>query len=270
LSIMRLACVQLEPRDDQELEPVLRSARRKVLEAAPADLIILPELWSTGYFAFDEYAERAQPLDGPIVSWGQSLALEAETHLHLGSFLERRPDGSLANTSVVFAPDGSTLAEYRKIHVFGYGSREAELVEEGDSVVVTEVAGTTLGLAICYDLRFPELFRRLVQMGAECIAVPATWPRARRSHWTALLHARAIENLCVVAGCNASGYNCGVEIGGGSLIIDPWGDSLAEAGPGEMAISAIVDLGEVRKLRAEFPALADRRDWIVSRATSDP
>jgi predicted amidohydrolase len=256
-----VACVQLEPRAG-DADDLVEVVRERVLAAARTDLVVLPELWNAGYFAFDRYAERAEPLDGPTVTAMRKLAAEARVHLVLGSVLERRSGGALANTSVVIAPDGEVRDVYRKIHVFGYGSRESELVQPGDRPVVVDVGGVRLGLAICYDLRFPELFRRLVDLGAECVAIPASWPRAREAHWELLPRARAVENLCGVVTCNATGVNEGVAIAGGSQVVGPLGEVLARAGSGPEVLTADLDLDQIRSWRREFPALADRQPWL--------
>jgi predicted amidohydrolase len=266
VSTLRVACLQVEPRGEEDVDGLLDRVRQRVRAAGHVDLLLLPELWSVGYFAFDHYVERAEPLDGPTTSAMQELAAEVGVHLHLGSLLERQADGSSFNTSLVFGPDGSILGAYRKIHVFGYGSQEAALVQGGTEPVVVDIGSTLLGLAICYDLRFPELFRAVVDRGAECIAVPATWPHERTAHWNALLRARAIENLCGVIACNAAGRNGGVEICGGSMVLGPWGDVLATAGPGEETVRAEINLAALRDVRREFPALDDRRAWLRSGA----
>ena len=148
---------------------------------------------------------------------------------------EAGADGNdLANTSLLLGADGERLAVYRKIHRFGFGAGEPKLMEAGGDVVVTEIpSGTggsvTVGLSTCYDLRFPELYRRQVEAGAELFLVPAAWPAARVAHWTLLGRARAVENQCVVVQCNTAGTHAGYEMGGRSQVVTASGEVLAEA-----------------------------------------
>lgn len=255
---MRVACVQIEPRGAQPRARFLDEVGAGMRAAPGADLYVLPELWSIGYFAFDRYADEAEPLDGPTVTAMAHVARSLDAHVHVGSVLERGDDGGLYNTSVLLSPDGEVKAAYRKMHVFGHQSRERELVSAGDEIVVADVLGTRVGLAICYDLRFPELFRRMVDQGAELFVVPATWPAARAEHWSLLLQARAVENLAVVIGCNATGTNGGVPIGGRSAVVGPWSDVLARAESSAGVLTADVDPDSIREARANFSALADR------------
>jgi len=228
--------------------------------ARGADLVVLPELWSPGYFAFDAYTERAEPLDGPTVAAGRAWARELDTHLHLGSILERDRHGRLFNTAVLIAPDGAVVHTYRKVHVFGYGSREAELLTPGEELDVVETSLGRIAATTCYDLRFPELWRGLVDLGAQTVVVPAAWPAARREHWRLFTTCRAVEQQIFVIACNAVGVqNGGVEVGGHSRVVDPWGVVLAEAGTDEGVTFCEIDPAAVERVRAEFPVLADRR-----------
>lgn len=232
---------------------------RMVTHARGADLVVLPELWAPGYFAFDRYAELAEPLEGDTVSAGRDWARALQAHVHLGSILERSPQGSLHNTAVLIAPDGQILHSYRKVHVFGYQSREAELLTEGDTVSAVDTVLGPIGSTTCYDLRFPELWRALVDAGAETVAVPAAWPAARRAHWQLFTTTRAVEQQILVIACNAVGEQHGTTLGGHSRIVDPWGEVLTEAGTEEGLTFCEVDLTAVEQVRTEFPVLADRR-----------
>nr|WP_211178002.1 carbon-nitrogen family hydrolase [Pseudonocardia acidicola] len=231
-----------------------------VADAAGADLVVLPELWGPGYFAFDAYAERAEPLNGDTVAAGREWAHRLNCHLHLGSVLERSADGRLHNTAVLIGPDGTVLHSYRKMHVFGYQSREAELLTPGDSIAVADTALGAVAATTCYDLRFPELYRALVDAGAETVVVPAAWPAARLAHWRLFTSCRAVEEQVLLVACNAVGeQNGGVVLGGHSRVVDPWGQVLAEADDREGITVADVDPGIVAAVRADFPVLADRR-----------
>lgn len=257
--VMRVALVQV---DSPDAEPVPdRRARVDdlVRSAAGADLVVLPELWAAGYFAFDSYAGEAEPFDGPTVTAARGWARELNAHVHLGSFVERGPDGRLCNTAVLVAPDGEVAHVYRKIHVFGYQSREAELLTPGDDV---RVAATTFGpvaATTCYDLRFPELWRGLVDGGARLVIVPAAWPAARLAHWRLFTSGRAVEQQIVLIACNATGTHGGAELGGHSRVVDPWGTVLTEAATEPGITWCDVDADEVERARTRFPVLADRR-----------
>lgn len=253
-----VALLQIEPRRDQDRQDHLASVMRQVQDLRGADLIVLPELWNVGYFSFDAYAAEAEAVPGSTTERLGELARSMEATLHAGSILERHPQsGDLYNTSVVFSPQGTVIATYRKMHVFGYQSRERELVSGGSSTASFEIGGAQAGLSICYDLRFPEIFRTQADDVALYV-VPATWPAARVSHWRALLRARAIENQAFVIGCNAAGANGGVELGGHSAVIDPLGEVLAEAVAEPTTLRTKIDLEAVRTTRADFPALRDR------------
>lgn len=234
------------------------AAASLVEQSAGAALVILPELWTVGYFAFDDYERSAEPLDGPTLELIAEAARRIQAHVVLGSFIERTPDG-LHNTTAVLAPDGGLLATYRKVHVFGYGSRETELVMPGDGPVTVATELGVLGLATCYDLRFPELFRLMVDEGAEVFVIPAAWPDARREHWRLLARARAVENQAYVLTCNGAGGEGSATLAGHSAIIDPWGEVIAEAGESATTLTGLVDVSRVTDARATFPALADRR-----------
>lgn len=259
MSTIDLACVQLGPAGETSVSQRVAEVVDLVTSLGDADVVVLPEMWPQGYFAFDEYRAVAQPADGEIASALSEAARRASVHLVGGSFVEARPDGRLHNTSLVFGPGGERLALYRKVHVFGYGSRESELVSHGEGPAVVEASFGGIGLAICYDLRFPELFRSEVDAGAKVFVVPAAWPEARVEHWRLLLRARAVENLAFVVGCNGAGRDHDVDVGGFSAIIEPRGDVLAEAGAEPTVLRARLDLDAVDAYRDDFPALDDRR-----------
>lgn len=230
-----------------------------VIDAAGADLVVLPELWLTGYFHFDEYEKSAEPLDGDTVTAGREWARTLGCHLHLGSIVEKAPDSRLYNTSVLIDPDGAAVHSYRKMHVFGYRSRERDLITPGNTLEVTETALGPLAASTCYDLRFPELWRVLVDRGAKLVVVPSAWPARRIDHWRLFTAARAVEQQVFVAACNAVGEQAGERLGGCSRVVDPWGEVLVEGGSAEDIAACEVDMGVVDQVRAEFPVLADRR-----------
>ncbi len=230
-----------------------------VAAAADADLVVLPELWPNGAFAYDRWEATAEQLDGALVDRLSDAARSASVVLHAGSFIERHPDGSLTNTALVFERDGSLNAVYRKIHLFGFSEGEPKYLAAGTEVVVADTSVGHLGLATCYDLRFPEMFRRLADDRADLIIVPAGWPEKRIEHWTILARARAIENQLPVVAVGTAGTHGGVEMGGASLIVDALGVPIAEAGKSEEILWADVDPAVTRAWRERFPARGDRR-----------
>ncbi|CAM5259461.1 Hydrolase OS=Streptomyces glaucescens OX=1907 GN=SGLAU_17615 PE=3 SV=1 [Streptomyces glaucescens] len=255
---MRASLIQIAADEGESVETRRRRVASLVREQAGADLVVLPELWTTGAFAYEEFGREAEPLDGPTHEAMAKAASDTGVWLHAGSIPERAPDGTLYNTSLVFSPSGELAAAYRKIHRFGFDKGEAVLMGAGRDAVTVRLPGTTLGLATCYDLRFPELFRALVDAGAETLVVPAGWPERRRSHWTLLAQARAVENQAFVLACGTAGTHAGVPQAGHSIVVDPWGEVLAEAGPGEQVLTVDLDPGRVAVTRDQFPALKDR------------
>ncbi|MBO4210545.1 carbon-nitrogen family hydrolase [Micromonospora echinofusca] len=256
---MRVSLVQVESPAGEPVAARRERVGQLVAEARGADLVVLPELWAPGYFAFDRYPERAEPLDGDTVQAGREWARDLGCLLHLGSVLERDTDGRLYNTALLIDATGAIVHRYRKIHVFGYRSREAELVTPGQGVTVTRTALGPTAATTCYDLRFPELWRALVDAGAETVVVPAAWPAARRHHWRLFTSCRAVEEQIVLVACNAVGTQSGTVLGGYSRVVDPWGEVLVEADDREGITSCEVDLDVVARARTEFPVLRDRR-----------
>ena len=267
---MRVALVQLAYGDDEPAEARVARVAGLVADLSGHDLVVLPELWAPTGFGYSLWAERAEPLDGPWAATMAELARSAGVTLHAGSFVERLPepgpDGNeLSNTSLLFSASGDRLAVYRKVHRFGFGSGEPKLMEAGTEVVVVDVpagGGATVpaGLSTCYDLRFPELYRRQLDAGAELFVVPAAWPAARVGHWRLLGRARAVENQCVVVQCNTAGTHAGTEMGGHSQVVAATGEVLAEAtADTEEVLSVELDLSVTTAYRRSFPVLADRR-----------
>jgi len=266
---VRLALAQI----DVESGAVERNRRRAldaIADAADrgADLVALPEIFNVGYFAFDDYSRTAEPLDGPTLSAVADAAAEREIGVLAGSVVEdlaatedaaTSADEGLANTSVLFDRDGTRLAVYRKHHLFGYESAEAELLVPGESLGVATFDGATVGMTTCYDLRFPELYREIAERGAELILVPSAWPYPRVEHWKLLPRARAVENQLFVAAVNGSGSDGDATLLGRSTVYDPWGTALASTGDEPDLVVTDVDLGRVDRVREEFPAWHDRR-----------
>ncbi|MFE1308345.1 carbon-nitrogen family hydrolase [Streptomyces sp. NPDC058755] len=255
---MRASLIQIAVEEGESVADRRQRAASLVREQAGADLVVLPELWTTGAFAYAEFGPEAEPLEGPTYEVMAKAASDAGVWLHAGSIPERDPDGPLYNTSLVFSPSGDLAAAYRKIHRFGFDKGEAVLMGAGRDLVTVRLPGTTLGVATCYDLRFPELFRSLVDAGAETLVIPAGWPERRRAHWTLLAQARAVENQAFVLACGTAGTHAGVPQAGHSIVVDPWGEVLAEAGAGEEILTVVFDPAKVTATREQFPALKDR------------
>lgn len=233
-----------------------------VRDHAASDLVVLPELWPVGAFTHHRFEELAEPAaEGPTAELLGQAAAQAGVWLHAGSVIERDTDGTLYNTSLVFSPDGELVARYRKIHRFGFDQGEAVLLGAGSEPLTVQAGDATLGLATCYDLRFPELFRQLTDSGAQIFVVPAGWPAKRAAHWDLLIRARAVENQAYVLACGTAGSHGDTPQAGRSAIIDPWGETLAQAADpvtGEQVVTADLDLAVVAKTREAFPTLKDR------------
>jgi predicted amidohydrolase len=265
--ILRAAAIQLTATPDKarNLEAADRLVRRAARDGAR--LIVLPEKWSVLGRGTDLLA-GAEPLDGPAVAWARDAAHELGVDLVAGSISER-VDGEekLRNTSLHIGPDGDIRAVYRKLHMFdvevdGTVYRESEHEAPGDEVVLSATAdGTPLGLTVCYDIRFPELYRILAVQGARILTIPAAFTvPTTRDHWEVLVRARAIEDQCFVIAANQVGEHVqGLRSGGRSMIVDPWGLVLAQAADRETVITADLDLDAQAAIRERLPSLANRR-----------
>jgi deaminated glutathione amidase len=275
---LRVAAVQLNSSADQAGNLATADRLTRAAAAQGAQLIVLPEKW-TAMGSEQELRDSAQALDGAAVSWARETARELRIDLVAGSILEAVPgQAKLANTSVHVGPDGEIIAVYRKIHMFdvevaGRVYRESELEQPGEEIVLSRTAcGVELGLSVCYDLRFPELYRILAVRGARIITIPAAFTLATtRDHWETLVRARAIEDQAFVIAANQFGaHPAGQHSGGRSMIVDPWGIVLAQAADGEGAILAELDLDRQLEIRASLPSLANRRPEAYDWAQRDP
>ncbi len=226
-----------------------------------ADLIILPELWNIGFLSFDQYLSEAEEVDGPTLAALRDLARESNAYLHTGSFVERDRD-HLFNSSYLLSPEGDILANYRKVHLFGHESKEPQILTPGDTLAVADTPFGKVGMATCYDLRFPEMFRKMVEMGANIFLVCSAWPYPRLEHWLMLNRVRAFENQSFLVSANSVGRSRGRTFVGHSMIVDPWGIVLASGGDEELVITSKIDMEEINRARTRFPALADRVDWL--------
>ncbi|MFJ8073606.1 carbon-nitrogen family hydrolase [Streptomyces sp. NPDC096176] len=256
---MRASLIQIAVEPDESVDSRRRRVASLVREQQDAELVILPELWPVGAFAYQQFEREAESPTGPTYEAMAKAASDAGVWLHAGSVVEKAADGTLYNTALVISPAGELVATYRKIHRFGFDKGEAVMMGAGEDLVTVHLPDLTIGLATCYDLRFPELFRGLVDAGAQALVVPAGWPARRREHWTLLARARAVENQAYVLACGTAGTHADVEQAGHSIVVDPWGEVLAEAGVGEEVITVDLDPARVASTREVFPALKDRR-----------
>jgi len=261
------AAVQLTSTPDRARNLEAADRLTRAAAAAGAALVVLPEKWAV-LGDPEQTAAGAEPFDGPSLSWARATAAELGIDLVAGSFVERVPGQERgANTSVHVGPDGDVVAAYRKMHMFDVevgGRRYEESAHEapGEEIVLSRTAGgLELGLSICYDLRFPELYRILAVRGARAFAVPAAFTLATtREHWEILVRARAIEDQAFVIAANQIGEHApGMRSGGRSMIVDPWGVVLAQAPDRETFVLAELDLGAQADVRARVPSLANRR-----------
>lgn len=253
-----VSAVQLPSLEGKSLWEAFEAVDEATAPLKDSDLVLLPEIWTPGYFAFDRYADAAGSAD-EIRSFLSQRAKNLGAHLHGGSFVERR-DGQLYNTSVLYDPTGSEIATYSKIHLFGYGSREPEVLTPGEMPTVVDTEVGRLGLVVCYDLRFPELFRHMTDRGVEMVLVASAWPHPRVHAWSTLLRARALENQTYLLAANGVGpTESGPTLCGHSAIVDPWGVAVAAAGDEPANVSTVIDLARVDDTRNRFRQLADRR-----------
>jgi predicted amidohydrolase len=263
---LRVAAVQLNSTADKAANLAVADRLTRAAADDGATLNVLPEKW-TAIGRDDDLRAAAESLDGPAVMWARELARELAIDLVAGSITERLAGGRLANTSVHVGPQGDIQAVYRKLHMFdveieGRVYHESALEDPGDEIVLSATAqGVELGMAICYDLRFPELFRILALRGARVVVLPAAFTLpTTRDHWDTLVRARAIEDQVFVVAANQVGAHPGGHRSGGrSMIVDPWGVVLSQAGEGEGHIVADLDLDRQLEIRAQLPSLANRR-----------
>jgi predicted amidohydrolase len=262
---LRVAAVQLNSTGDKARN--LEIAERLVRTAAGdgAELVALPEKWNL-LAGGEELLAGAEALDGPSLGAARGWARELGVHLLAGSISEQGPAGKAFNTSVLIGPGGDDLAAYRKIHMFdvdlgGVAYRESEHEEAGEEIITAALPEATVGLSVCYDLRFPELFRILAVRGAGVLTVPSAFTRATgRDHWEVLLRARAIENQAFVLAPNQVGEAPpNFDSNGRSMIVDPWGVVLATAPDEECFVAAELDFSVQERVRESLPSLANRR-----------
>jgi deaminated glutathione amidase len=278
---MRAAAVQLNSTDeyDRNLEVAERLVRGAAADGA--ELVVLPEKW-TVLGSGKAIRDAAEPLDGPALSAAAGWARDLGIFLVAGSVPELVPgQEKLANTSVMFGPDGERRATYRKIHMFDVdvgdvSYRESEIEQAGDRIELGDADEAKVGLTVCYDLRFPELYRILAVRGARVITVPSAFTeRTGRDHWEVLIRARAIENqVFMVAAGQIGDAPPHYRSYGRSMIVDPWGVVLAQAPDTECFVAADLDFGSQDRIRERLPSLRHRRpeayEWPEAAAMGAP
>lgn len=235
-----------------------RTMTRMVADASrrKSTLIVLPELWSTGY-DLKNARQQASELNSGIFQHMSTAATKANSAI-VGSVLEKR-GLEVSNSAAFFNPSGQMLGVYRKVHLFRLFD-EDQYLQQGMSLLTLDLPWGPTGFAICYDLRFPEIFRKYaIENHCRMIIIPAEWPIQRIEHWRALLIARAIENQCYIVACNTAGESGGVTYGGHSMIIDPWGKIVIEAGETPQLVTAEIELDAVDEARKKIPVFEDLR-----------
>ncbi len=256
---MTTLTISLGQMDVKQGDPQANLAQVCLLVAEAArrgsDVLVLPELWSTGY-DLERAAEYASRVNEGIFAETAVLAREYGIHI-VGSNLSVLGEGEYGNTAVFHGPSGAPIGVYNKVHLFGLMD-EDKFLTAGNSCTLIETAWGKIGLAICYDLRFPELFRTYALDGAKIIFLLAEWPYPRLAHWRTLLRARAIENQLFVVACNRVGQSSKTVFFGHSCIIDPWGETVIEAGDAEQLLTVQLDLKKVDAVRETIPVFSDR------------
>ncbi len=228
--------------------------------AAGAQLAVLPELWHSAYALEDAHRFACAVASGPDeAGWfGRMAALAAEHSLAVAGSLLENHQGRIYNTMVLYDAQGILQAVYRKLHLVPMLD-EPRFLTAGDTLQHMQFQGHPTGLAVCYDLRFPEMFRQYTFQGCQLILLCAEWPHPRSLHWQTLLRSRAIENQCFIAACNRVGSSAGVDFCGHSAIIDPWGEILVDGEETEGVFTAILDMDMVSDIRTRIPVLEGRR-----------
>jgi predicted amidohydrolase len=260
---MRVHAIQFDIAwEDKPANHAVLEARLDAADPPAGSFVVLPELADTG-FSFD--LDRI--VDDATLDWARRTARGRGIWLQAG-FARRGPDGRGRNCAAIVSPDGDLAGVYEKVHPFSYG-RESEHFGGGSRLVLRSCGGAVVCPLVCYDLRFPELWRLAAAAGAEVFTLGANWPSTRQTHWRQLVIARAIENLAYVVAVNRVGTDPNFAFGGGSLVVGPSGDVLAEAGDADATLSADLDLEALRAWRSEFPALRDMRPELLGSISLD-
>ncbi len=258
---MKLALVQLAVWERAKEDNIRRGLELSAQAACGRDLVVLPEVWTTGY-SLGHLAQEAERLDGPLVRELQALAAREGCAIVAGSVPLYR-GGLVYNSSLAIDKRGALVHVYDKVHLFGL-FQEQDFFAPGQDFSAYWLDGVKCGSTICYDLRFPELYRHLALQGAELFLCPAEWPTVRGDAWRLLAQARAAENHAFLVGVNCAGSFKGAPFYGHSLVVDPLGRIVAEAGEEEAILTCEIDLGQVEKVRQRLNALLDVRKELIS------
>lgn len=259
---LRLALLQMHieaGNPERNFGKLLELMDKAMESEAKPDLLLFPEMWNTGY-ALQEIGRLADPDGQRTEAMLSEFSKKHGVYIVGGSIAEKRRDG-VYNTMLAFDRDGAKIGDYSKIHLFRLMAEEKHL-QAGDKPGRLVIQGAEAGMMICYDIRFPELARKLALDGAKLLFVPAEWPNPRLHHWRTLLTARAIENQMYVIACNRMGESGETSFFGHSMVIDPWGEIVAEAGEEETILFADIDLALVDEVRTRIPVFEDRRPTL--------
>ena len=257
--MFKVASIQYCISDNNTKEERICQVEKLIDKAADADLILLPEVWNIGWRCFDKYCEESETIEGETISRIGKKARGINAYILAGTIIERSGD-DLYNTAVFLNPKGEIIAKYRKMHlVTRKDSEEAAVIKLGKEIVTVKTEIGIFGFGVCYDLRFPELYRKMaVNHGVEIFLQPSAWPLVRVENWIDLSHARANENQCYLISCNCVGFNRGVQYLGHSSIVDPHGISIASSGLLQTIVRGEIDMEDLRKFREETPHLKSR------------
>lgn len=261
-----VAAAQINSGPDKEENLQKITSMMQEAAAHHADIIVFPE---TVEYIGPDLPGNASPVPGPITEFFSALAKKYQIYLHCGSITEKMPQGNPRNTSLFFGRDGSLIGTYSKLHMFdismadGPSYKESDEICPGDKISVFNTDLGHFGAAICYDIRFPELFRLMAKAGAEVIFVPANFTmNTGKDHWKVLLQARAIENTCYIVAADQIGQKPSFNAYGKSMIIDPWGNVISMASDREQLIYAEIDTDYIADIRSQMPSLSNTRDDI--------
>lgn len=256
----RVALIQTDIKlgEPEQNQAHIASLMKQAMEGrVKPDILLLPEMWNTGYALTTLH--KLDDLEGQQSrAWLSEFASQYGVHIVAGSIAVRKQEGQCFNTMFVFDQAGKEIGDYSKVHLFQL-MQEHLYLTAGDQELVCKVGDIPVGVAICYDIRFPEFIRKMALHGAQVLFVAAQWPKARLSHWRSIVVARAIENQMFVVACNRSGISGEDLFAGHSLIVDPWGNVLAEGDEQEQIVTATLDLSLPTKVRDSIPVFLDRR-----------
>jgi len=246
---LNVALLQLMASDETYADRLHRVKRLLSKCSSDVDMVVLPELWRCGYANFSLYKERSETLPGETSVFLSRQARELSSYLVGGTIIERDEDRYF-NTAPLFDRQGDLIGKYRKAHLLSYHSAERDLLSRGSATPTFATPIGKLGIAVCYDLRFPQVFSNMAAVGAEVFVVPAAWPITRMEAWTALCRARAVENQAYIIACDGTGGG----LLGRSMVVDPWGVTVASLGGEEDVLHATIDLERLREYREDFTA----------------